>query len=309
MKRIEVNGGYLVHGDCLKVMRKMKPRSVDLVIGSPPYEDARLYLENGKDLGIALDTEAWVTWMCEVVEASLRICKGLVAFVVGHGKRGRRWSGGPALLCADLIRKGVCLRSPCWYERNGIMGSGGRDWLRSDIEWIVCATNDDNELSWSDNTACGLPPKFQSGGRISHYGKDGKRVNSIRPKAPTSDGRKPNGRKRGISPKLKIGYDVPEKANPGNVIRCGAVGGGHMGSNIAHDNEAAFPTKVPLFFIKSFCKPGGWVMDPFGGSGTTIQAAIETGRRFIACDLRMSQIELMKRRVRQAHRKKGFFQQ
>jgi hypothetical protein len=29
--------------------------SVDLVVGSPPYADARLYLEDGRDLGIARD--------------------------------------------------------------------------------------------------------------------------------------------------------------------------------------------------------------------------------------------------------------
>ena len=52
------------------------------MFGSPPYEGARLYLEDGRDLGIARDTEAWVAWMVQVVKASLRVCRGLVAFVV-----------------------------------------------------------------------------------------------------------------------------------------------------------------------------------------------------------------------------------
>jgi DNA modification methylase len=31
----------VIHGDCLDVMRTMPDDSVDLVITSPPYEDAR----------------------------------------------------------------------------------------------------------------------------------------------------------------------------------------------------------------------------------------------------------------------------
>lgn len=228
-------------------MVDMPPSSVDLVFGSPPYENARLYLEDGVDLGIARNTEEWVAWMVEVVKASLRVCKGLVAFVVGHGTGARKWSGAPALLIADLIRSGVCLRRPAWYKRNGIMGSGGNDWLRADIEWIVCAANNDGKLPWSDNTACGKPPKYGPGGDTSHRNKKGERVN--------------------VGRKHRVRYKPPEKSNPGDVIDCGAVGGGHLGSEIAMDSEAPFPEKLAAFFVRSFCPPGGVVLDPFGGSG------------------------------------------
>jgi hypothetical protein len=313
-KRVDYTDGSLLLGDCLEHMAGMDPGSVDLVFGSPPYEKARLYLEDGMDLGIARDTEEWVAWMVEVVKASLRVCKGLVAFVVGHGKGARRWSGSPALLCADLIRGGVCLRSPAWYKRYGIMGSGTTDWLRADLEWIVCATNTDGELPWSDNTACGHPPKYGAGGKISHRTEDGSRVNKPHSKdcKQTSRGSFRQGIQRFVSVSMpdgsiqRQGFVPPEKSNPGNVIDCGAVGGGHLGSDIAHDNEAPFPEKLASFFVRSFCPPGGVVYDPFGGSGTTLACAIKTGRRFLASDLRPSQIKLMQRRVRQARLGKGF---
>jgi 2-polyprenyl-3-methyl-5-hydroxy-6-metoxy-1,4-benzoquinol methylase len=92
------------------------------------------------------------------------------------------------------------------------------------------------------------------------------------------------------------GYTVPVKANPGNVIKC-LVGGGVMGSKLVHDNEAPFPEKLAEFFIRSFCPPGGTVLDPFCGSGTTLKVALANGRSAIGIDIRKSQIELTKRRI------------
>ena len=71
-----------------------------------------------------------------------------------------------------------------------------------------------------------------------------------------------------------------------------------MGSPLAHENEAPFPLDLPLFFIATFCPSGGVVCDPFSGSGTTMDAAVQLGRRGISCDVRQSQVELTARRMR-----------
>lgn len=91
----------------------------------------------------------------------------------------------------------------------------------------------------------------------------------------------------------------PKIANPGNVIKC-VVGGGRMGSKLAHENKAPFPESLAEFFIRSFCPPYGLVLDPFSGSGTTGAAAIRCGRRFVGVELRASQVELTERRIREA---------
>ncbi len=57
------------HADCLAWLYSQSADSIDLVFGSPPYEDARLYLEGGEDKGIARTPEEWVAWMVEVFEA------------------------------------------------------------------------------------------------------------------------------------------------------------------------------------------------------------------------------------------------
>jgi hypothetical protein len=149
-------------GNCLEWFAAQPDDSIDLVFGSPPYEDARLYLEDGSDLGIALDTDAWVAWMVDVYRAALRCCTGLVAFVVEGRTKDYRWSASPALLMAALHQQGIPIRKPPIYHRVGIPGSGGPDWLRNDYEFVVCATRGDR-LPWSENTAMGVPCVYEPG--------------------------------------------------------------------------------------------------------------------------------------------------
>lgn len=266
-------------GDCLEIMRGMPDKSVDLVIGSPPYEAARLYGE----LGFDLKGQDWVDWSMERYVECLRISRGLVAWVVEGQTRNYRYSAAPILLMADLHRRGVKLRKPPIYRRDGIPGSGGPDWLKNMYEFIICAS--DGKLPYSDNCAMGHPPKFPPGGRPSHRTRDG-RVNQARPLERRKDGSRP----------LRE-YKPPVKANPGNIIDCGPGGGGHLGSELAHENEAPYPEKLAEFFIRSFCPPGGVVLDPFSGSGTTMAVAKRTGRRGIGIDVRESQIDLTRRRI------------
>lgn len=321
-------GAALYHGDCLELMPTMEPDSVDLVFGSPPYEDARTY-----GIDCKLKGQDWVDWMVRVVQESLRVSRGLVAFVVEGKTRNFRWSATPALLMADLHRAGVHLRKPPAFQRVGIPGSGGPDWLRNDYEFIVCCTSG-GKLPWSDNTAMGHPPKWAPGGAMSNRHADGTRKNA-RDKTETKQARvnqwghayasgKTGVNKDGVTEKAGArpshiradktpsqaqrtsgakgnpnpGYDVPVLANPGNVIRCN-VGGGQMGDPLAHKNEAPFPESLAEFFIRSFCPPDGIVLDPFSGSGTTVAVARKQGRRGIGIDLRQSQADLAAQRLRQ----------
>lgn len=278
--------------DCLSWLAQLPPDSVDLIFTSPPYEKARLYLEDGTDMKIARDTESWVAWLVEVIQAASRVCRGLVAFVVEGQTRNYRWTAGPALLMADLHRAGLCLRKPPAFHRVGIPGSGGPDWLRNDYEFIVCCTRQ-GKLPWSDTLACGRPPKFGPGGQMSYRNIAGERCNE-RARTKTRTDRRIED--RGLDRENVQVYTPPAKANPGNVIAC-KVGGGLMGHELAHENEAPYPLSLCEFFVRSFCPPGGIVADCFGGSFTTGHAALLHGRRFIGCDIRDSQVTLGNRRL------------
>jgi DNA modification methylase len=63
---------------------------------------------------------------------------------------------------------------------------------------------------------------------------------------------------------------------------------------------AAYPIDLPLRCIAAGCKPGGVVLDPFAGSGTTGLAAIQLGRRFTGIDLSPDFARLAAGRLAQA---------
>lgn len=265
----------LHRGEALEVLQSLPSDSVDLVFCSPPYEDARAY-----GLPSVPKGEAWVEWSRVRFLECLRVSRGLVAWVVEGRTKSFRWSATPALLMADLHREGVKLRKPPAYFRVGIPGSGGPDWWRNDYEFIVCASR--GRLPWSDPTAVGHPPKFPPGGVICHQSKDG-RVNKPRPQ------------REGNTKRVRL-YRPPSLSNPGNVVRCHG-GGGHLGSRLAHENEAPFPEKLAEAFVRCFCPEGGTVLDPFCGSGTTLAVAKRWGRLGVGIDIRQSQVDLTAKRL------------
>lgn len=284
-------------------MKGMADDSVDLVVASPPYESARKYGE----LNFSLSGQEWVDWAVERYLECVRISKGLVAWVVEGRTRKFQWSATPALLMADLHRAGVKLRKPPIYARVGIPGSGGPDYWRNDYELIVCASK--GKLPWSDNCATGKPCKFAPGGQMSYRTSNDSRVSKMRenatePKAVAYlEGKLPPGAKLhtksdGTRKRVQC-YVPPAVANPGNIINC-VVGGGRMGSPLAHANEAPFPESLVEPFIKCFCPPDGIVLDCFCGSGTTLAVAERLGRKAIGIDIRPSQVELTERRIGQA---------
>lgn len=290
-------------GDCLDVLRALPDRCVDLVLGSPPYEDARTY-----GIGFRLRGHDWVDWMVERWREMQRVSRGAVVMVV-EGKTSKfRWSATPALLMADLHRAGLWLRKPPAFHRVGIPGSGGPDWFRNDYEFCVVTSR--GKLDWADPTACGHPPKWAPGGAMSHRISNGTRRNQWGSAASGKSTRSRNRDGRMSNPKPKPShvcvtkvsgpeggqYLPPVKANPGNVIHC-KVGGGLMGSQLAHENEAPFPESLAERFVLSFVPPDGIVLDPFCGSGTTAAVAEKHGRRWIGIDVRPSQVDLTQRRI------------
>ncbi len=256
-----------VLGDCADL--PFEDDSFDLVFCSPPYEAQRDY-----GIGFAKTGNDWVQWAANCFQECLRVCRGLVAFVVEGKTKQFEYSYTPFLLGAELQKRGVKLRKPCVFHRRGIPGTGGPDWLRNDWEPIICGTKT-GRLPWSDNTAMGRKPIAGKKRYAVNRGKDGERRNQ--------------GEKRRA-------YKDPERTNPGNVIS-GEVGGGIGWNDATKGNEAPFPEWLAEFFVLSFCPKGGRVLDPFSGSGTTVHVALKNCREAVGVDIRKCQVELGNTRI------------
>jgi DNA modification methylase len=61
---------------------------------------------------------------------------------------------------------------------------------------------------------------------------------------------------------------------------------------------AVYPTELITPCILAGCPPGGIMLDPFIGSGTTAEAALKLGRRYIGIDINPDYCRLAEERVR-----------
>lgn len=329
---------HLECADAIDFLRRQPAGSLDLIFSSPPYLDARTY-----GIDAVRQCEEWVSWMLDVSEAAVAACKGLVAWVVAGVQREGYYWPGPEGLVWEWYKRGHYQWCPSvWWKVDldeggtGIPGSGGKQGLRKDWEYILMFRAS-KELAYADNTACGHEPVYNRvGGQMSNRTVEGQRINAGQTninKDPwdkhgrgnnlggrTKDGRKnvgTNRRQNGEYKKVKtmdapggtngdgtrkdnVGRPLPKVANPGNVLPLivkARVGGGHMGNRLCHEGEAPFPEKLAEFFVLTYAAPGGLVCDPFVGSGTTASVCKRHNRNFTGCDLRQSQCDLTLRRL------------
>jgi len=86
----------------------------------------------------------------------------------------------------------------------------------------------------------------------------------------------------------------------GDVINIPAI------NNMARE-RTGYPTQKPLdlmlLLVNACCPPGGVVLDPFCGSGTTLVAAAETGRHFVGIDVNADAVRIVRGRVAVAKRR------
>jgi len=109
-------------------------------------------------------------------------------------------------------------------------------------------------------------------------------------------------------------FAIPGKQGPGGGGADGqskgldATGEGHMYGNAGGKNPgdvwtiptqpypgahfAVMPSALAERCILAGCKPGGTVLDPFSGSGTTGLAAAKHGRRYVGIDLNAEYLDL-----------------
>jgi site-specific DNA-methyltransferase (adenine-specific) len=241
-------------------------RSVQLVLGSPPYTDRRTY---GRD-DLARKTDAWVPWMLDVSREALRVCSGPVIWVANGCMKDRQYQPAVEGLIWEAFKAGLNVEHPLIWSKNAVPNR--RDWWCNGWEYIVAFYPDgwDHDFDWASIAS---PQKYMKGGAFRQRQKDGSRdIQRQRERSPI--------------------------ARPYDILRA-TVGGGHLGSKLAHENEAPYPEALVEPIIKALTRPGDSVVDPFSGSGTTVSVAHRLGRYGVGFDCRLSQVFLGRKRVRE----------
>jgi site-specific DNA-methyltransferase (adenine-specific) len=73
------------------------------------------------------------------------------------------------------------------------------------------------------------------------------------------------------------------------------------------DHPAPFPMEIARRLVLMFSFMGDVVLDPFVGSGTTVQAAIQVGRNAVGIDIEDSYVSMARERLGSGYRLTEFY--
>ena len=71
----------------------------------------------------------------------------------------------------------------------------------------------------------------------------------------------------------------------------------HIQNQVENNHPTVKPVELMKYLIKLITPPGGIVLDPFNGSGSTGCAAVELGYEYIGCELDPAYVDIAKTRI------------
>lgn len=303
-----MRANYIFEGDVIDGLRKIPDASVNCCVTSPPYWGLRDYGVAGQR-GLEPSLDGYVSGMVSVFAEVRRVLRsdGTLWLNIGdtynsggeidrHEARenpagigttkkylgtprqyGKRVTGlKPKDMCGIPWRTAFALQADGWY-------------LRSDIIW---------------HKPCAMPESVTDRPTKAHeyvflFSKSPKYyydADSIR--EPYVSGPAWIGRSKGET------KSNPDRRDAGAIVVTGSPLGRNRRTVWAVSNNryrgahfATFPPRLIEPCILAGCPVGGIVLDPFMGSGTTAAVAIQSGRRYIGCELNPAYIELANARI------------
>lgn len=248
-------------GDCALLMRKLPDECIDLVVTSPPYDDLREY--NG------------YTFYFEAIAAELwRVIKpgGVVVWVVADQTVDGSETGTSFRQALHFMELGFNLHDTMIYEvaGTGAKGSNYAYWQAFEYMFVF------------------------SKGRPATVNRLKDRRNKW---AGATHSRSPKMERMGVRTEQKQRRTTPEYSIRTNVWQY--VVGNANGDDIT-THPAPFPLALARDHILTWTEPGDIALDPMCGSGTTLKAAWETGRRFLGFDISANYCDIARRRVQYA---------
>jgi len=246
----------IICNDSRKELAKLK-NSVDLIVTSPPYADAR---KKHYDSVHPNDFTEWFMSFHEPFFEALKPEGSLIINIKDKVVNGQRHRYVWHMIEALCDRGWFAIDDYIWHKTNPMPGH----WpSRLRDGWEYCFHLSKSKRPYFDADGVRQPIGDWVQSRLNKLGEnDLTRHNS------SND----SGFGRDIS--KWVGKTT---VRPSNVITKALVG-----KNKGH--PAVFPVDLPLFFIKLLCPEGGLVVDPFSGSGTTGIAALSIGRKCILID-------------------------
>lgn len=248
----------LYHGDSLAVLKQLPDASVDCCVTSPPYFGLRDYGQAGQ-YGLEASPAEYVETMRVLFAEVRRVLAddGTLWLNLGdsHGRGSR-----PIAQPAQTTERGRKDHRPQGTEslnlpNKSLVGIPWRTALALAADgWVLRS-----EIIWHKATA--MPERVLDRPRRRH-----EHVFLL-------------------SKRESYWFDLDGLSEQGDVWYI-------VAQPFAEAHFAVMPASLAEQAILSGCKPGGTVLDPFSGSGTTGMAATKHGRKYVGIDLSADYLDL-----------------
>lgn len=251
---------YTLHaGDCLEHIRTLADASIDAIITDPPYLSTDLSFDESLD---------W-QWLREC----LRVVKpnGYLAMF------------GTVGTLAQAAAVWAMRFSGVWLKPRGALRTASAKKPMSRAELYAVYAHPEHTVSaltWNNVYTSGSPYTrvLRNNGGYARGGRD--QIDRANASAWTQDG-----------------YTVTNEGrrNQTDVIEAPSK------QCMKYSERSTHPTQKPVVLMRTLIEwlthPGALVYDPFAGSGSTGVACLETGRRFIGCEINPEYYEIARRRL------------
>jgi site-specific DNA-methyltransferase (adenine-specific) len=265
----------LILGDCCEVLPTIASASVDCVITDPPYPHIK------REYGFWTEAE-WLALMRAVVPECMRVLKptGSAVFVLQPNServgRMRTWLWD---FMSWVGKTWGVVQDAYWWNYTAIPvgGANSAGLLRPSVKACVWIGSDDCYRN--------QPAVFWDESEGNRIDRAASRVRlGERYKGPAG---------RGVNYRsFRLAAERRGGVTPFNLIPVRNTGsGGH---------SAATPDELCDWWTRYLCPPGGTVLDPFAGSGTTGVAAVKRGCDYVGVERIPKYFEIAERRIAEA---------
>ena len=257
-------------GDSAEVLKSIESDSVQLIMTSPPYANARAHTYGG------VPHEQYVDWFLPISAELFRVLKPTGTFILNIKENvvgGERHIYILELILALREQGWLWTEEFIWYKKNAMPGKWNNR-FRDAWERLL-QFNKQKQFDMYQESV--MTP-------IGAWAMTDKRTND-----PNYQAREEKGTGSGFGMTRNHWRDR-DMVYPDNVLNLSVVG-----RNKGH--SAVFPKTLPTWFIKLFSDNGDTVLDPFVGSGTTMYAALELGRATIGIDQEVGYIRMIEEKL------------
>jgi len=270
MKKIEQIETKIENGDCLEILKKYPDNFFNLIVTSPPYADSRSKTYGG------IKPDDYVEWFLPRAEEFFRVLKPDGTFILNIKEKvvkGERSTYIMELILAMRKQGWLWTEEFVWHKKNCFPGKWPN---RFRDAWERCLQFNKSKKFNMYQDEVMVPMGDWAKTRLkklssTDHTRDESKVNS--------------GFGKNIS--NWVGRNM---AFPTNVL--------HFATECYNKNHSAvFPKALPEWFIKLFTKENDWVLDPFAGSGTTLEVSQDLMRNSVGIEILPEYCELVNKRT------------